>query len=168
MVVQRHPTSRQYRSSKSKCQRTRTDDRTPYSERNSRSSSIFSSIRTSRSLEANASSFRSPFPRSVTPSSVMKYDQHPLAEKMCVPCLWMDHTEKEQDRGRDGGLDVEDLNFSPLMLATFRIDISGRFSMNQSIRFLKPGNRLMTEGSRTSVAYRGMRPTIDLTGSCWL
>lgn len=43
-------------------------DRIPKSDRNSFSSSIFSRIRTSLSLEAMASSFRSPRPFSTTPS----------------------------------------------------------------------------------------------------
>lgn len=38
------------------------------------------------------------------------------------------------------------------MLAMLRFQMLGRFSMNHSMRFLKPGNFLSVDGSRVSVA----------------
>ena len=102
-------------------QRQITHERIPCSLKNSSSSSIFSKMRTRRSLLAKASSRLSPRP--FTTEARKHQRMNPIAQS-CIPFI----------------------------LAMLRSDSSGRFSMNHSMRFLKPGNFLSDAGSSVSVA----------------
>ena len=53
------------------------------------------------------------------------------------------------------------------MLAMFRLEMTDRFEMNHSIRFLNPGNFLIVDGSSVRVAKSGISPTRLRTGSCF-
>ena len=114
----------------------------PYSDRNSFSSSMRSRMRRRRSSLASARRRRSPLPPAGDEEK----------GRVSLPA-------------RDPALEDEDGD-APDMLAMLRLEMLVRFSRNQSMRFLKPGTRLMVDGSSVRVAYMGMRPTSERTGIC--